>query len=481
VKRLRQATLPGVAAGVRLPAYDRSALRPGIVHLGLGAFHRAHQAVYTDEAIARAGGDWGIVGVSLRSDSVARQLRPQDGLYSVVAVDDESRDLGVVGAVLEVLVAPQDPAAVAARIADPSIHIVTLTVTEKGYALGADGHHLDLDHPDVRADLEDPWQPRTAIGLLALGLCERQAAGGAPLTVLSCDNLTGNGARLRGALAHYLGAVFPDVLPWLDAAVSFPNTMVDRIVPAQPASARAARAQELGLEDAAAVTTEPFRQWFIEDDFAGPRPAWDTVGVQLVASIAPYEDMKLRLLNATHSAIACCGVLGGHETVDAVMADPVSGEFIAALMNRELIPPLVAPPGIDLRDYRDALLHRFANAHLRHRCAQIMTDGSEKIGQRWLPTLQALPGPLLTAALAAWVYTILETELPVADPRAAVLLAARASTAPRGLRVKAALDCARINADTITAFEPLVAAIEHSLDTLARAGLHALLSASMKG
>lgn len=481
MNRLQNATLAALGGAVRTPAFDRAALRAGIVHLGVGAFHRAHQAVYTDDAIEATGGDWGIVGVSLRSDAVARQLRPQDGLYSLLTVDGQTRALRVVGSLLEVLVAPEDPAAVAARIADPGIHIVTLTVTEKGYSAGAQGEALDLDDAGIRADLAAPTCPRTTIGLLALGLRERHAAGGAPLTVLSCDNLLGNGSRLRAALSRYLALAFPDALSWLDESVRFPNTMVDRIVPALSARARTARAGELGLEDAAPVTTEPFTQWVIEDDFAGPRPAWDAVGATLVDDVAPYESIKLRLLNATHSAIACLGVLDGRDTVDAVMADPALRDFVVALMTDELMPPLAAPAGMDLCAYRDALLQRFANGHLQHRCAQVMTDSSEKIRQRWLPTLQASPGPRLMAVLATWVHAMLETAQDVDDPRAAALLAARASAEPRGTRVRAVLDCAGLDGTTVDDLPALVATLERMLDRLVASGLHALLSACARG
>ncbi len=470
MQRLQPQTLGQLQAAVRHPGYDRAQLRAGILHFGIGAFHRAHQAVYTDAALAAAGGDWGIIGVSLRSDAVAQQLDPQQGLYSVLAEDGEHAEIQVIGAVLRVLVATREREAVVAAIADPSIHIITLTITEKGYALAADGETLNVAEPTIRADLAAPESPGSAIGLLALGLRTRQQQGGAPLTILSCDNLARNSHKLRAVLGDYLRLAFPDVLPWLAQSVRFPCSVVDRIVPAMTAAARAHQSQLLGLDDAGAVATEPFSQWVIENDFATGRPAWEVAGARFVTDVEPYEAIKLRLLNASHSAIAWCGLLTGCATVDAVMADPALRGYIERLMTQELMLRLSAPSGFDLDSYRDALLQRFANPRLAHRCAQIAMDSSEKIAQRWLPALQSGPAPLLCRALGAWCHAVLCTDIALDDPRAAQLLAWRESEAPMGVRIEGVLANARITADTVPEFAGVCAAVEAELTVLRTQG-----------
>lgn len=476
MQRLHPQTLGELNAAVTQPGYDRQGTGIGIVHLGIGAFHRAHQAVYTDTAMALEGGDWGIVGVSLRSAAVSDQLMPQDCLYSVLTEDAESSDIRLVGSVQRVLVAPRNPAAVVACLADPNVQIVTLTITEKGYKLAADGNTLLRGDEDVRADLANPEQPRTALGLLALGLRVRAAAGATPLTILSCDNLSENSRRLRGVLQEYLADTFVEVLPWLDQHVRFPCCMVDRIVPAMTAEQLQRQSQALGLADEAGVSTEPFSQWIIEENFAAARPAWERAGAQFVDSVLPFEAIKLRLLNASHSAIAYCGLLAELETVDAVMRDAALRAFIETLMTRELMPALTVPADFDIAAYRDKLLQRFTNPCLHHRCAQIAMDGSEKISQRWLPGLQQARGEGLAKALAAWCYFILHTGLGVDDPQATPLLAARDSAEPVASRVVQALACARINAGTVADFDQLVADIVAGMAIIERQGIRAMLA-----
>ncbi|MCB1841742.1 MAG: mannitol dehydrogenase family protein [Halioglobus sp.] len=465
MQRLHPDTLATLSPEVQTPAYDRRALRPGILHLGIGAFHRAHQAVYTDDALAASGGHWGIVGVSLRSATVAQQLNPQSGLYSVLAEDADQRELRVVGAIQRVLVAPENPAAVTAAIADPAIRIVTLSITEKGYGLAADGASLDADDAAIAQDLAQPGQAGSAIGLLALGLRARYRNGAAPLTLISCDNLAQNSLRLQGVLSQYLRATFPEVLPWLDDAVAFACSMVDRIVPATTPEQQLRQSRLLGLDDAGAVRTEPFSQWVIEDRFATERPDWASAGVRFVSAVAPFEAIKLRVLNAAHTAIACEGLLQALPTVDAVMAEPAAGKRIERLMREELAVSLPVPEGFDMQAYCDALLARFANPCLGHRCAQIAMDSSEKIAQRWLPALRGDGDtPLLVQALASWLHLVLDTQVPIDDPRAERLLALRAGGLSREQRVVAALACARITAGTLPRFESLVAELQRNLD-----------------
>jgi fructuronate reductase len=478
MNRLHPDILHSLPPDVRIPRYDRARLRPGILHLGPGAFHRAHQAVFTEDAMEKSTPDWGIVGVSLRSPEVSRQITPQDGLYSVWSEDGSGRELRVIGAVQGVLVAREDLPAVVAALADASIRIVTLTITEKGYALAADGQSLDVADEQVAADLARPDEPVTAVGVLALGLKARLEAGGASLTVISCDNLSENSKRLGNLLRDYLTATFPAVLPWLDDAVTFPCSMVDRIVPAMTDARKQRQGRALGCSDEGAVSTEPFSQWVIEDNFAAGRPDWHTVGVQLVDEILPYENIKLRLLNASHSAIAYCGLLAGKDTVDAVMADGSLRRYVERLMAEDLVPALDVPAGFDLPAYREQLLARFSNPCLGHRCAQIAMDGSEKIPQRWLPALQAVAAPCLRRALSAWCYLVLFTELPLEDPRSESLYALRRSDAPLADRLSGVLACARVGSETLAGFSCLLQEIERHIATLDTQGAGAVFAVS---
>ncbi|MFK7731386.1 MAG: mannitol dehydrogenase family protein, partial [Pseudomonadales bacterium] len=278
MNRLQAGSLDQLDNTIGRPRYKRTALKPGILHFGIGAFHRAHQAVYTDDAVALCGGDWGIIGVSLRSNTVARQLLPQDCLYSVLSQDAERSELRIIGVIQDVIVAPDNSERVVSAIADPAIKIITLTITEKGYCLAADGRSLDVSNSQIRADLEHPDAPLSAIGLLALGLHQRCVQSGAPITLISCDNLSENSKRLKTVLIDYLSKSFSDTVEWLATCVAFPCSMVDRIVPAMTDERRQQQALVLGVEDAAAVQTECFNQWIIEDHFAAERPAWEQAG-----------------------------------------------------------------------------------------------------------------------------------------------------------------------------------------------------------
>lgn len=461
MQRLHPNNLAELNPDVLQPSYDRSALKPGILHLGLGAFHRAHQAVFTERAIANAGGDWGIIGVSLRSTTVSEQLLPQGGLYSVLSEDGEGGTLQLVGAIRDVVVAPNEPGRVLAAIADPSIQIITLTITEKGYAI---------------ASGEAPLNPTSAIGVLALGLKQRLESGGAPLTVISCDNLSENSKVLCDLLSEYLQGNFPEVASWMEKEVSFPCSMVDRIVPAMSHEQKVRQAELLGLRDEGAVSTEPFSQWIIEDRFATDKPDWASAGVQFVQDIRPFEEMKLRLLNASHSAIAYTGLLAGLETVDAVMADPVLGPYIEALMLEDLAPALDVPAGFNVAAYREQLLVRYRNPRLQHRCAQIAMDGTEKIPQRWLPGLQQGNCPLLVNALAAWCHFVLRTELEIDDPRRDQLLALRQDSGALPERLNKVLSLAGLTPQNLTDYDKLAPMVLDKLQLIEEQGIRALLS-----
>ncbi len=389
-------------AGLHDRLYRESTTATGIVHLGLGAFFRAHGAIYVAEA-----GGWGITGVSLQSPGTRDRLKPQGWAYTALELGPDGEKPQVVTVLRDVLVAPENPQAVLDVMAAPATHIVSLTVTEKGYCHEPSTGRLNGDHPDIRHDLENPL-PKSAPGFLVRALAARRDAGLPPFTVLCCDNLPENGRVVRGVVLELARLIDPALADWIEAHGAFPATMVDRIVPATtPADLDRLEAMT-GIRDEAPVMHEPFRQWVIEDHFCGPRPAFEKVGVQMVADVTPYEHMKLRMLNGTHSSLAYLGYLAGHETIADAMADPVFAGFVRRLWRDEIIPALTPPPGEDLAAYADALATRYANPAIRHRTWQIAMDGSQKLPQRILGTIaegraagRAVQG--LTLAVAAWM------------------------------------------------------------------------------
>lgn len=416
--RLSPDTLASLPAEVARPVYDRDAHAVGIVHFGIGAFHRAHQAWYTDAALNLDNGnsgdaDWAITGVSLRSAGVARQINPQGGLYTVAEQSGEGAALRIVGSVRNVLVASEEPDAVIAAVAAPTTRIVSLTVTEKGYCRRPDGT-LDFE---LAHSLSFYY-------FVTQGLLARAKAGLPGLTLLPCDNLADNGAKLNALMLQYLERHEPDLVPWFKANCTCPSTMIDRIVPATTDEDRAMVAQVLGgLTDEACVVTEPFSQWVIEDRFAGPRPRWEAVGAQLVSEVGPYETAKLRMLNGAHSLLAYCGLKAGYEYVHEAVADPALRHLANRLMREEAAPTIAPAPGQDLEAYADALIARFANSSLNHRLIQIAMDGSQKIPQRWLQTLaanvaQGRQCPAILQGIGAWIHHLSGANGPVDDPMA---------------------------------------------------------------
>jgi len=407
--RLSEARLGVLPSAIARPTYDRAAIETGIVHLGIGAFHRAHQAVYTD-AVLRAGDRrWGILGASLRSPDTRDALQPQDGLYTVWSRAAEGEALHVIGSIRDVLVAPEDPTALLTALCQPSVRIVPLTVTEKGYChLPATGA-LNEDHPDVRHDLGNPQQPRTAPGFIVEALARRRAAGLAPFTPLTCDNLPANGETLRRIVSRFAALRDPELGRYVEAEIRFPSTMVDRIVPATTDADRDALAERLGLRDAWPIVTEAFSQWVIEDTFGpGGRPEWDRAGATFAKEIAPFELTKLRLLNGAHSTLAYLGCLAGHATVAEAMRAPGFATLIRAMMDEEVTPELPPISGFDVTAYKDSLIARFRNPALRHRTAQIAMDGSQKLPQRLLHTIhdrlrRGAPFNRLALGVAAWI------------------------------------------------------------------------------
>jgi fructuronate reductase len=402
----------------------------GIVHLGLGAFFRAFGCVYVADAMQVAGGDWGIVGVSLRSPDTRDALKPQDWAYTSVTLTPDGPQTRVIDVLNDVLVAPEDPQAVLDAMFDPAVRIVSLTVTEKGYCHNPATGALNMGHPDILYDLTHNL-PRSAPGYLVRALQQRHAAGIAPFTVLTCDNLPHNGALVRGVVLDMARRIDPALADWIAENGRFPATMVDRITPATTDEDIKTVETLTGLHDAAPVMHEPFRQWAVQDDFVnGDRPDLAAAGAQLVDDVAAFEDMKLRMLNGTHSALAYLGYLAGHETISDTVADPAFAAYVRHCWE-EIMPAVAAPPGVDLTDYADALFDRYANPAIRHRTWQIAMDGSQKLPQRLLGTLRAnldagRDSPALCLAVAGWMRYVAGKDeagqpIDVRDPLADLL------------------------------------------------------------
>lgn len=411
--RLSAAKVENLPATVARGDYARDEQAIGIVHFGIGAFHRAHQAWYTDLALSTGQRDWLICGVSLRSPHVADQLNPQDGLYTLTERCGEEASTRVIGSVREVLFAPDHAEQIVDRIAGPACHIVSFTVTEKGYARGEGDR---LDHLKARAS----FYP-----LLACGLAARRDAGLPGVTLLPCDNLADNGKVLGELMRQWLAAEDAPLGEWFARECRVPSTMIDRIVPRTGPGDLGVLQEQIGISDAGAVFTERFSQWVIEDDFVGPRPAWERHGAQLVSDVAPYETAKLRMLNGAHSMLAYCGLQAGYEFVHEAIADPALRQLANRLMREEAMPTIEAAVGQDLDAYADELIARFADPALRHRLAQIAMDGSQKIPQRWLDTAdwQLRKGgriPAIKAGFDAWLWHLSDGRF-VDDPFGAEL------------------------------------------------------------
>ena len=483
--RLSNASLAHLPEAATRPNYDRAEIASGIVHLGLGAFHRAHQAVYTDAALAQGDRGWGIIGASLRSPTTRDALEPQDGLYTVVVRDGEATAMRVIGSVQRVLVAPNDPAALVALMAEPRIRIVSLTVTEKGYCHDPASGALREDHQDILHDLAAPNRPRSAPGIIVAALARRRQAGVPPFTVLSCDNLPANGRTVKGVLTRFAELVDLDLGRHVRDEVACPSTMVDRIVPATTDADCDLVSHALGMTDAWPVVTEPFSQWVIEDEFPQGRPDWAAAGAELVADVEPYETMKLRLLNGAHSSIAYLGQLAGLETVAEAMAEPRIARFIEGLMD-DVSPTLQVPPGADVAAYKRALLARFRNPALHHRTAQIAMDGSQKLPQRLLGSIRDLlaKGASIerpAMGVAAWMRYVAGTDerggpLDLRDPLAEEL---RRRTAAAGTE-PAALAATLLELDAVFGAElprdpRFAAAVTAALKRLQEAGVAAAL------
>jgi len=420
LSRLSQASLGVLPTTVRRPYYDRSTVTAGIVHLGLGAFCRAHLATYTEAVIEAGAHDWGIIGVDLLSPAIRSALKPQDCLYTVLSRENGIDHLQVVGSMIDALATADQLRQVLDLMISPDIRIVTLTVTEKGYCQDAATGTLDEKHPMILADLANPTSPCSVPGLLTEAIRLRRDAGVPPFTVLVCDNLAENGHKARRIVTRFAGLINPELAKFIEETILFPCTMVDRITPATQDADREAVAKGLGLEDAWPVVCEPFRQWVIEDHFAMGRPKWEDVGAIMVDDVHPFELMKLRCLNGAHSTLAFLSVVAGIETISDAMADPLLPKIVRRLWDEDLIPTLPPVPGTDVAAYTVDLENRFINPGVRHKTIQISSDGSQKLPPRLLePALDRLKAgktpKVIPLAVAAWMRFLLgENEQGVA-------------------------------------------------------------------
>nr|WP_321454702.1 fructuronate reductase [uncultured Cohaesibacter sp.] len=402
---------------VKRPGYDRSRLSVRMCHIGFGAFHRAHQAVYTDQLIGMEKTDWAYREIELMGPTdLLSGLAERGYLYTVVENGAEEQDARIVGSVIDHRhMAEVGPAGIVDAISEDAIELVSITVTEKGYTLAANGG-LDFENPMVKADLASPEAPKTVVGTLVAGLAKRKAEGKKPFTILSCDNLPSNGHMTKRAVLDFAKAVDADLAAWIEAEARFPSTMVDRIVPAMTEESHKTLASCVGYADPAGILCEPFRQWVIEDDFVSGRPDWNLAGATFTKNVLPYENMKLRMLNGSHSFLAYLGYLGGYETIADTMGDAAYKKAAHDLMMLEQAPTLEAPEGVDLSEYADALIGRYCNPNIRHRTWQIAMDGSQKLPQRALESIAyhlkaGTPYPRLAMLVAGWMIYVSGTDL----------------------------------------------------------------------
>ncbi len=445
-KKLSEETLQDFGADVATPRYDRRELLQHTVHLGVGGFHRAHQAVYLDDLLAIAGTErWGECGIGvLKSDDRMRDaLLGQGFLYTVVERSAAEQTARVIGSLVDYIYAPEDREGAIEKMAAPETRIVSLTITEGGYFIDEGTGEFRADHPDIQRDLEHPHQPSTSMGLIAEALDRRRRRGVAPFTVMSCDNLQGNGDVVKKVLLAYAGLVDAELAQWMREKVAFPNSMVDRITPATTAADVAFVAERFGIEDAWPVVTEPFRQWVIEDHFPNGRPEWERFGVKLIADVAPYEIMKMRLLNGSHLAMAYLGALSGFVYVHEVMSDPLFVSFIESFME-EVTPIVPQIPGTSVTEYKRTLVERFRNPTINDQVTRICSEGSAKMPKWLLPSILDLQEQggrvdLLTLVVASWIFYFgrgvdeLGRPLDIVDARSGELipLSTAAGTDPR--------------------------------------------------
>ncbi|WP_421532509.1 mannitol dehydrogenase family protein [Lelliottia amnigena] len=477
MKNIASTSLP---PHVQLPQYDRQQLRSRIVHFGFGAFHRAHQALLTNRVLNAKGGDWGICEISLFSgDVLMSQLREQDHLFTVLEKGADGNQPIVIGAVHECLNAKLDSlAAIIEKFCEPQVAIVSLTITEKGYCIDPATGKLDTQNARILHDLENPTEPHSAPGILVEALHRRRERSLTPFTVLSCDNIPDNGHVVKNAVLGMAEKRSPELAKWIETHVSFPGTMVDRIVPAATEVSLAEITQELGVEDPCAISCEPFIQWVIEDNFVAGRPEWEIAGVQMVQDVLPWEQMKLRMLNGSHSFLAYLGYLAGFAHVSDCMQDDAFREAARRLMLDEQAPTLRITD-VDLTAYADSLIDRFANPALQHRTWQIAMDGSQKLPQRMLEGVRVhlqreSAWPLLALGIAGWMRYVSGVDdagnaIDVRDPLSEKIRVLVETSSEKG-RVKALLALSEIFGSDLPQHAQFVDAITDAYQRIVERG-----------
>ncbi|MDX8472645.1 mannitol dehydrogenase family protein [Mesorhizobium dulcispinae] len=478
--RLGPALLGRLPTEVSTPAYDRAALKPGIAHIGVGAFHRCHQAEYTDDLLAKDFDRWGLVGINIRPPLLAETLGRQGGLYTRLIRQNDEVEARVVGSIVRVVDSQESAAPALEVLSSPEIEMVTMTVTEKGYCHIPSNGALDLGHPDIVHDLANPQAPRSVPGMLARALELRMASHGRPVTLLSCDNIPANGTILGSVVRTFAERRGGGLADWIDANVAFPSAMVDRIAPATTEADIDTLEGRFGYRDSAVVVGERFRQWVIENRFAGRVPRWDLVGATFVDDVTPFEHLKMRVLNGAQTTLSYLGVLGGFEHTSDAMADPVLATFVRRMLTEETLPTLMPVPGVSLPAYVEQSLARLTNTAIRHRNHQIATDGSQKIVQRLLNPIRDRLAKgesiaLLSVPVAGWMAYLIKASARfgrawrVSDPFAEKM----AAIADRVGSDSKALADAILAIDAI--FDPSLAASDMFRANVA-AGLDGLLS-----
>lgn len=480
--KLNQQNLHRLAADVKLPAYSLSDTRQGIAHIGVGGFHRAHQAYYTD-ALMNTGEalDWAICGVGLRAeDRRARDdLKEQDYLFTLFELgDSDDTEVRVIGAIRDMLLAEDSAQALIDKLADPQIRIVSLTITEGGYCIDDSNGEFMAHLPQIQHDLAHPDAPKTVFGFLCAALEKRRTAGIPAFTVMSCDNLPHNGAVTRKALLAFATLRNSNLCSWIDANVSFPNAMVDRITPMTSTAHRLQLADKHGVDDAWPVVCEPFVQWVLEDKFVNGRPAWEKVGVQFTDDVSPYEEMKIKLLNGSHLALTYLGFLKGYRFVHETMNDPLFVRYMRAYMDLDVTPQLAPVPGINLTEYKDTLVARFSNQAIADQLERVCSDGSSKFPKFTIPTINRLiaderetkRAALVVAAWALYLKGVDENgdTYSIPDPRATFC---QALVADDGLMTQRLLAVEEIFGTAIPRSAAFVAAFEWCCNSLREDGV----------
>ncbi|KJD32036.1 mannitol dehydrogenase [Tamlana sedimentorum] len=417
---LNSNNLTEISKSVSAPNYNRSNIKSGIVHVGIGGFHRAHEAFYIDELLRRnEARNWGICGVALLEydTKIYQTLKSQDGLYTLIVKElDGSLSNRVIGSIIDVMFAPENPWAVVEKMASPETKIITLTITEGGYNFNEATGEFVVENPLIQHDLKNPKTPKTVFGYLTQALKLRKDNNQEGLTIQSCDNIQGNGHVTKKMLLSFIEHAEPELVSWIEKNVSFPNSMVDRITPATVPSDISILKDTTGIIDEWPVVCEPFKQWVIEEDFVAGRPAWEKVGAQFVDDVVPYEKMKLTLLNAGHSVLGILGALIGYNTIDETVHDEDLSLFLKTYMNKEVTPTLGNLKGVNLDEYKQTLLERFGNTHIKDQVERICSESSAKIPKFILPTVISNlknndPVDLAAFVLAAWaVYSLGENE-----------------------------------------------------------------------